>query len=59
MRYRGRAAIVTGGAAGIGLAIARRLAAEGGKVAVWDKAGAIEAARSLGDAHVGFADDIS
>jgi 2-dehydro-3-deoxy-L-rhamnonate dehydrogenase (NAD+) len=59
MRYRGRAAIVTGGAAGIGLAIARRLAAEGGTVAVWDKAGAAEAARSLGAAHVGFAVDIS
>jgi NAD(P)-dependent dehydrogenase (short-subunit alcohol dehydrogenase family) len=59
MRYRGRAAIVTGGAAGIGLAIARRLAAEGGTVAVWDKAVAAEAARSLGAAHVGFAVDIS
>ena len=59
MRYRGRAAIVTGGAAGIGLAIARRLAAEGGTVAVWDKAGAAEAARSLGEAHIGFAVDVS
>jgi len=59
MRYRGRAAIVTGGAAGIGLAIARRLAAEGGTVAVWDSAGAVEAARSLGAAHVGCAVDVS
>ena len=59
MRYRGRAAIVTGGAAGIGLAIARRLAAEGGTVAVWDKTGAAEAARSLGAAHVGCAVDVS
>jgi 3-oxoacyl-[acyl-carrier protein] reductase len=59
MRYRGRAAIVTGGAAGIGLAIARRLAAEGGTVAVWDKAGAAEAARSLGEGHIGFAVDVS
>src|SRR5262245_58702229 len=59
MRYRGRAAIVTGGAAGIGLAIAKRLAAEGGRVAIWDKTGAAEAARSLGAAHAGFAVDIS
>jgi len=59
MRYRGRGAIVTGGAAGIGQAIARRIAAEGGRVAIWDKAGAAEAARSLGDAHAGFAVDIS
>jgi 2-dehydro-3-deoxy-L-rhamnonate dehydrogenase (NAD+) len=59
MRYRGRAAIVTGGAAGIGLAIARRLAAEGGRVAIWDKAGAAEAAQSLGAEHVGFAVDVS
>jgi NAD(P)-dependent dehydrogenase (short-subunit alcohol dehydrogenase family) len=59
MSYRGRAAIVTGGAAGIGLAIARRLAAEGVRIAVWDKTGAAEAARSLGAAHVGCAVDVS
>jgi 3-oxoacyl-[acyl-carrier protein] reductase len=33
----GQAAIVTGGARGIGLGIARRLAAEGCRVAVWDR----------------------
>ena len=59
MRYRGRAAIVTGGAAGIGLAIARRLVAEGARVAVWDQSGAAEAARRLGAAHVGCAVDVS
>jgi 3-oxoacyl-[acyl-carrier protein] reductase len=32
----GRAAVVTGGAAGIGLATARRFAAEGARVAIWD-----------------------
>ena len=52
----GRVAIVTGGARGIGLAIARRVIDSGGAVAVWDMDGAAaqEAARSLGraSAHV-------
>jgi len=35
-RFAGRGAVVTGGASGIGLAIARRLRAEGARVAVFD-----------------------
>lgn len=35
--FDGRTAIITGGAAGIGLAVARRLVASGGKVSLWDK----------------------
>jgi 3-oxoacyl-[acyl-carrier protein] reductase len=35
-RFQGRTAIVTGGAAGIGLAVAARLAREGAKVSLWD-----------------------
>jgi 3-oxoacyl-[acyl-carrier protein] reductase len=35
-RFEGRSAIVTGGAAGIGLEIATRLAAEGARVSLWD-----------------------
>lgn len=44
-RFAGRSAIVTGGAAGIGLAVARRLAAEGASVSLWDRD-----ARLLGEA---------
>src|SRR5208337_1513005 len=35
-RFRGRTAIVAGGASGIGLDIATRLAAEGAQVCLWD-----------------------
>lgn len=35
--FDGRRAVVTGGAAGIGLAIAHRLAASGASVALWDR----------------------
>jgi 3-oxoacyl-[acyl-carrier protein] reductase len=50
---KGRGAVVTGGAAGIGLAIARRLVASGAKVSLWDRDGAAldAAAKELG-AHV-------
>jgi 2-dehydro-3-deoxy-L-rhamnonate dehydrogenase (NAD+) len=34
--FRDRRALVTGGASGIGLAVARRLAASGARVALWD-----------------------
>ena len=36
-RFAGRGAIVTGGASGIGQAVSLRLAAEGAKVAIWDR----------------------
>ena len=36
-RFANRVAVVTGGVSGIGFAIARRLAAEGAKLAIWDR----------------------
>lgn len=45
-RFEGRSAIVTGGASGIGLGIATRLASEGAQVAIWDMSpGALADAR--------------
>ena len=41
MRFAGRRAVVTGGLSGIGEAVAKRIAAEGGKVVVWDMNGGI------------------
>ena len=51
---KGRSAIVTGGAAGIGLAVAQRLIASGARVSLWDRdADALQSAsRQLGaNAH--------
>ncbi|CAH1652483.1 SDR family NAD(P)-dependent oxidoreductase [Chelatococcus asaccharovorans] len=60
-RFSGRTAVVTGGAAGIGLAVASRIAAEGGKVALWDRdpAAIAAATATLGSASLGIALDVS
>lgn len=48
--FQGRHAVVTGGATGLGFAIAQRLIASGGSVTLWDRdeAGARQAASTLG-----------
>src|SRR5438034_2083594 len=52
--FNGRSAVTTGGAAGIGLAIAQRLIASGGRVSVWDRdAAALDNARVALTAGVG------
>ncbi|WBY09768.1 SDR family NAD(P)-dependent oxidoreductase [Sphingomonas sp. 7/4-4] len=57
-RFAGRTAIITGGASGLGRAVARRFVAEGGKVALWDvNADAIaEAAAKVGATHTATLD---
>jgi 3-oxoacyl-[acyl-carrier protein] reductase len=54
----GRTAVVTGGAAGIGLAVARRLATSGAKVALWDRdaSSLVAAQREHGFAHTDAVD---
>ncbi len=57
----GQVAVVTGGAQGIGFAIARRLIESGAKVSLWDRDGklAAEAAKALGVAASSVAVDIT
>ena len=59
-RFEGRSAIVTGGASGIGLAVAARLAEEGAKVSLWDlKQDALDLAQSKAGAVHTHALDVS
>lgn len=53
-RFAGRTAIITGGASGLGKAVAKRIVAEGGKVCLWDlNLEALTAARDeIGATHV-------
>jgi NAD(P)-dependent dehydrogenase (short-subunit alcohol dehydrogenase family) len=59
MEIKGQAAIVTGGASGLGAATARALAAAGAKVAVFDlhEAGAASVAKEIGG--IGIACDVA
>jgi 3-oxoacyl-[acyl-carrier protein] reductase len=53
-RFKNRVAVITGGASGVGLEIATRIVAEGGKVSLWDRDAETlaKAAASIGnDSH--------
>ncbi|MES2337193.1 MAG: SDR family NAD(P)-dependent oxidoreductase [Pseudomonadota bacterium] len=58
-RFAGRSAIITGGASGLGYAVAERILAEGGQVSLWDLNGNLADARArLGGVH-GVSVDVS
>ncbi|MES2975106.1 MAG: SDR family NAD(P)-dependent oxidoreductase [Pseudomonadota bacterium] len=59
--FKGRHAVVTGGATGLGYAIAQRLIASGGSVTLWDRdeKGAAQAAATLGASAHAVAVDVS
>ncbi len=58
---QGRVAVVTGGAQGIGFAVARRMVASGATVALWDRDATLadESARELGEAARAYAVDVT
>ena len=57
----GQVAVITGGAQGIGLAVAARMVASGATVVLWDQDGALaqEAAAKLGAGHIGMQLDVT
>jgi NAD(P)-dependent dehydrogenase (short-subunit alcohol dehydrogenase family) len=58
-RFAGRRAVVTGGGSGIGRAVAGRMAAEGARVAIWDRDGAAAEAVAAETGGIAVALDIT
>lgn len=59
IRFDGKVVVITGGAGGLGRAMAARFAADGARVALCDLRGAAEAAAELGGTARGYAFDIT
>lgn len=57
-RFAGRSAVITGGASGLGFAVAERIIAEGGLVSLWDMNGNLADAREKLGCH-GVSVDVS
>ena len=57
-RFAGRCAVITGGASGLGRAVAARIVSEGGRVSLWDldAEGLKDAAAEVGAAHTAVLD---
>jgi NAD(P)-dependent dehydrogenase (short-subunit alcohol dehydrogenase family) len=55
----GRAGVITGGASGIGRALAEAFVANGARVAIYDLQGAEEAAAEIGDDAIGLSGDVT
>ncbi|OYV67051.1 MAG: 3-oxoacyl-ACP reductase, partial [Acidiphilium sp. 21-66-27] len=60
-RFEGKTAVITGGAAGIGLAAATRIIAEGGNAILWDRSreAIVAAAQDLGPSCSGVSLDVT
>jgi 3-oxoacyl-[acyl-carrier protein] reductase len=59
-RFAGRTAVVTGGASGLGKAVAQRIVEEGGQVVLWDiDEAALDSARQEVGAKLGLVVDVS
>jgi NAD(P)-dependent dehydrogenase (short-subunit alcohol dehydrogenase family) len=58
-RFEDQVIVVTGGSKGIGLGVAKRMAAEGAHVVIWSRSGAENLAATLGHRALGILTDVA